>query len=362
MFIPPFLTDGTFWAEVGIALVILLVAVAVARVLLAFLRGVVRRLTRATDTRLDDAILAALRPPLFIWVLLVGLRLALTQISILAASERSRAIIQGFFFVAFTLLVYAAIYRTLRAVMTWYMHDYASRTDSKVDDALVPFLRRILLLTLSTATFVIILQHFNVPIGSFVATLGIGSLAVALAAQSTLSDLFAGFFIMMDRRYRVGDRIELTNAKVIGDVVDIGLRTTRILTMDHRMVIVPNTMLASNIVINHAYPDPNLRVDLPIGVAYGSDIDHVQEVLVKALSGLNGIHPERAIDVIFTGFGDSALELELRCWINVYADKPKLIGRINEAAYKALNAANIEIPYPQRVLWMKREASFPPSS
>ena len=91
-----------------------------------------------------------------------------------------------------------------------------------------------------------------------------------------------------------------------------------------------------------------------VGVAYGTDIDEVKQILITALRGIKGVHPNRNADVIFTGFGDSALELEVRCWINAYADKPKLIGRINEAAYKALNAAGIEIPFPQRVVWTAR--------
>lgn len=239
--------------------------------------------------------------------------------------------------------------------MSWYIEEFSRRTSSALDEAIAPFMQRVLLLlALTVGVGIFMLQHFRVPIGSLIATLGIGSLAVALAAQSTLSDLFAGFFIMLDRRYRVGDRVELVTADIVGDVVDIGLRTTRILTMDHRMVIVPNTMLASNIVINHAYPDPNLRLDLPVGIAYGTDIDAAKHILITALSGIKGVHPDRNADVIFTGFGASALELEGRCWINAYADKPKPIGRINEAIYKTLNGAGIAIPLPQRLLWTKQ--------
>lgn len=351
--LPPFLTDRTFWADLGRAASILILTIAAARVLLRIVGRLVRRVTHATDTRLDDALLAALHPPIYLLVLVAGLRLAVAQLSSLDATALQW--LNAFFFIAYTLIGYAALYRVLRAVMTWYLRDQAIRTLSPVDEAVLPFVRRVLLLTLSLVTFVFILQHFDVPIGSLVATLGIGSLAVALAAQSTLSDLFAGFFIMLDRRYRIGDRIELTPEGIVGDVVDIGLRTTRILTMDHRMVIVPNAMLASNIVVNHAYPDPNLRVDLPVRVAYGVDFEEVKALLLAASRTIEGIHPQREADVIFTGFGESALELELRCWINAYADKPKLIGRINEAVYSALRAAEIEIPYPQRVVRVQEE-------
>jgi small-conductance mechanosensitive channel len=116
-------------------------------------------------------------------------------------------------------------------------------------------------------------------------------------------------------------------------------------------------MIANNIIMNHAYPDANLRVDLPVGIAYGSDIRQAKAVLLSAIRRVEGVHRERQPDVIVTAFGPSSIDLEMRCWINAYADKPRMIDRINEAAYNALNAAGIEIPFPQRTVWHRVEPS-----
>ncbi|MGH2542060.1 MAG: mechanosensitive ion channel family protein, partial [Ardenticatenaceae bacterium] len=160
---------------------------------------------------------------------------------------------------------------------------------------------------------------------------------------------------------RIGDRLELVGEDIIGDVTDIGLRTTRLLTMDYRTVIVPNSIIANNLIVNQAYPDPTLRVDLPVGIAYGSDVRQAKAILLNAIRHVEGIKWDRQPDVVITSFGDNAINLEMRCWINAFADKPRMVDRVNEAAYNALNEAGIEIPFPQRTLWHRVEPDAVPS-
>ncbi len=324
-----------------------------ARLLLFFLSTIVSRFTRSTNTKLDDLLVRSLKVPIFVLVILIGLSVALVQLPL---PPDWKYFTDGFLFVGFTIVGVLMVYRVIRDVLDWYLHEKAKTTETTLDEMLIPFVRRLLMLVLLTIALVMILQHFDVQVTGFVATLGVGSLAVALAAQAVLSDLIAGFFVLLDQRYRIGDRIELVDERVIGDVMDIGLRTTRLLTMDHRVVIVPNSMIASRLVINHAYPDPKLRVDLPIGVAYGSDLTAVKRVLIEAMSNVEGVYRDRKPDVVMTSFGESALNLEMRCWINAFGDRPKMADRINVAAYNALNAAGIEIPFPQRVLYHRVNA------
>jgi MscS family membrane protein len=324
-----------------------------ARLVLYFLSTIVHRFTRSTNTKLDDMLVRSLKAPLFVLIILVGLAVALAQLSL---SPDWKYFTDGVLFIGYTLTVVMVVYRVVRDLLDWYLHEKAKSTETTLDEMLIPFVRRLLMLVLIAIAFVMILQYFNVQVTGFVATLGVGSLAVALAAQAVLGDLIAGFFVLLDQRYRIGDRIELVDERVIGDVMDIGLRTTRLLTMDHRVVIVPNSMIASRLVINHAYPDPKLRVDLPIGIAYGSDIATVKRVLIEAMSNVEGVYRDRKPDVVMTSFGDSALNLEMRCWINAFGDRPKMADRINVAAYNALNAAGIEIPFPQRVLYHRVNA------
>lgn len=347
------LPSAEFLQQLLIAAGIVVLFAIGARLVLYFLSTIVHRFTRSTNTKLDDMLVRSLKAPIFVLIVLVGFGVALAQITL---SPDWKYFTDGVLFIGYTLTVVMVVYRVVRDLLDWYLHEKAKSTETTLDEMLIPFVRRLLMLVLISIAFVMILQYFNVQVTGFVATLGVGSLAVALAAQAVLGDLIAGFFVLLDQRYRIGDRIELVDERVIGDVMDIGLRTTRLLTMDHRVVIVPNSMIASRLVINHAYPDPKLRVDLPIGIAYGSDIATVKRVLIEAMSNVEGVYRDRKPDVVMTSFGESALNLEMRCWINAFGDRPKMADRINVAAYNALNAAGIEIPFPQRVLYHRVNA------
>jgi MscS family membrane protein len=180
--------------------------------------------------------------------------------------------------------------------------------------------------------------------------LGIGSLAIALAAQTTLSDTISGFVIMVDRPFRIGDRIEILDLDTWGDVVDIGLRSTRILTRDNRMVVIPNAVIGKSLIVNHSYPDTRYRVQTEIGIAYGTDIEKARQVMIEAISAQAWVMKDERIEALFLEFGDSALIFRVRCWIQHYVETRRIMDKLNTCLYDALNQAGIEIPFPQRVL------------
>ncbi|MDQ4078476.1 MAG: mechanosensitive ion channel family protein [Chloroflexota bacterium] len=353
-------TDPQLYQELALVIGIIIISAVAGRLLLFVLSNTVFRLARRATNRVDEIVLHAIRGPIIWGVTLLGIGIAYEAQRILLPDDWDVPM-EHFLFIGYAVIAYILLHRLITNLLDWYIHKEAGANEPMLDKELLPFLHRLLTIILLTSTIVLILQDLGKPVGSLIATLGIGSLAVALAAQSTLSDIIAGILILVDRRYRVGDRIELLNDGIIGDVQEIGLRTTHILTLDYRMVIVPNSMIANNMVVNHAYPDGNLRVDLPIGVAYGEDIRHVKAVLLAAIRRIEGVQQVRHPDVVLTDFADSAVNLEMRVWINAFADKPKMIDRINEAAYTALNAAGIEIPFPQRTLWHRVEREAVPA-
>lgn len=347
------LPSTEFLQELLIAAGIVILFAIGARLVLYFLSTIVHRLTRNTNTKLDDMLVRSIKTPIFVIIILLGFTIGLAQMTL---TEDWQEFTDGVLFVSYTLIVSLLVYRIIRDLLDWYLHERAKATETTLDEMLIPFVRRLLAIVLFGIAFVMIMQYFAIEVTGLVATLGVGSLAVALAAQAVLGDLIAGFFVLLDQRYRIGDRIELIEEGVIGDVMDIGLRTTRILTMDHRVIIVPNSIITNRLVINHAFPDPKLRVDLPIGVAYGSDIAKVKRVMIETMQTVEGVYRDRKPDVVMTGFGDSSLDLEMRCWINAFGDRPKMVDRINVAVYNALNEAGIEIPFPQRVLYHRVNA------
>ncbi len=166
--------------------------------------------------------------------------------------------------------------------------------------------------------------------------------------------MISGVIILIDQPFRAGDRIEIQELNTWGDVVSIGLRSTRIRTLDNRLVIVPNSSISNNQVVNYTFPDPRYRIQTEIGVAYGTDLRIVREVITESLQGVEGVLPEMPVDILFMEFGDSAMILRVRWWIASYIDARRSTDRVNETIYLALEQAGIELPNPMMTVEIKK--------
>jgi len=162
--------------------------------------------------------------------------------------------------------------------------------------------------------------------------------------------MFAGFTIMIDQPFKVGDRVELLDLDTWGDVIQIGLRSTRILTRDHRTVTVPNSVIGKGLIVNYSLPSTKFRVETKVGIAYGTDIEIARDVMVEAIRQQDWVMRDERIEALFLEFGDSSLDFTVRCWIEHYVETRRVIDKMNTAIYRELNQAGIGIPFPQRVV------------
>lgn len=333
--------------DIGISLLIVFVAVTLGRLLIVLLldRGV-RRVVGYTKTGLDEALLETVRVPIYWLIIVVSLEVAIRQLDFLP--EAWAEPLGDAFFVLYLFVGFVFAWRFVVNISTWYGEETARRTQTNLDEQLLPFFRRIFLIILGAIGLIILLGHFEVNVSSLVATLGIASLAIALAAQEVLADTISGFIIMVDQPFRVGDRIELQDLGTWGDVVDVGLRSSRIRTRDNRMVIVPNSVIGKSLIVNHSFPNTQYRIEVHVGVAYGSDLEEARQTLVRAVEKAEGVLLERPVDALFLEFGESALIFRVRWWIDSYADTRIMYDRVNTQIYKALKEAGITIPFPQR--------------
>jgi small-conductance mechanosensitive channel len=185
---------------------------------------------------------------------------------------------------------------------------------------------------------------------AFATALGLGGLAISLAAKDTVADAIAGFIILVDRPFRISDRIEIQGAGTWGDVVDIGLRTTRIRTRDNRLIIVPNSVIGDNQVINYSYPDPQYRIETHLGIAHGTDIETARQIIVDTVRQVEGILPDRPVDALYVEMGDSAMVFRVRWWIESYRDTRRMFDKVHTALQHALDEARIECPFPTQTL------------
>jgi MscS family membrane protein len=172
-----------------------------AAILLSWFSGILlnyftKRVFRKTTTKLDNVIIAAVTGPVRIAIIVAGFQLAIAQLSFIPGIWEER--IDAFFFVVYLLLVYIAVYRLIGGISEWYGDEIVSQTDTDLDDKFLSFFRALANILITLIAFIMLLGHFGIELSALVTTLGIGTLAVALAAQETLSDIISGFMILLD--------------------------------------------------------------------------------------------------------------------------------------------------------------------
>jgi small-conductance mechanosensitive channel len=345
--------DATQWTQIGISALLIIGAGLASRLLLGLIldRTLGRAFGRAGAT-IRKTIYPALRSTLNLIAVLVAVNVTLTQLTDLLSGDL-RATLDNLLFVAYVIVGLVFATRLLSGFVAWYSQEIAPKTETELDEQLVPFLRRIGMIGVVAIALIILLSHFEIDVSGMVATLGIGSLAIALAAQASLADTISGFVIMVDRPYRIEDRIEILDLDTWGDVTDIGLRSTRIRTRDNRMVIVPNSVMAKSLIVNYSYPDTQYRIQIELGIEYGADIEVARQTMIDAIQGVEGVLQDKKVEALFLEFGDSALVFRLRWWLESYIDTRRMFDRVNSAVYNALAEAGIEIPMTQREIHHK---------
>jgi small-conductance mechanosensitive channel len=235
------------------------------------------------------------------------------------------------------------VYGVVKGLSEWYLANIAPKTDSTLDTTLIPAFRRITKLVLVFVAAAVVLGHYDYKITALLGAAGVASLAVALAAQDTLANVIAGFTIILDRPFRLGDRLELSDGR-IGDVVEIGLRTTRILSFDHNLYIIPNSELAKSSVINHSYPSDKVKVRQTLPVAYGADIELVRRIVVETCRAHPLVLPDPPPEALLTAFGDTALRASFFFWIADYRTQAQVVNEVNTAIYARFQQEGIPAP------------------
>jgi small-conductance mechanosensitive channel len=345
--IQPAWTLVSDYPMIGAAVIILLGWLAARLVLLAF-RHASHQVTRRTSTDLDDQIVGQLGRPIFATIFYAGLGLATVSLQLpgffTSLILRVLASLVVFIWLTSGFAVMRLLLDTLGAI-----HDRFELIEARTIP-LFDMISKILLVGLASYALLMIWQ---IDATAWLASAGVVGIAVGFAAKDSLANLFSGVFIVVDTPYKLGDFINLSSGER-GMVTHIGLRSTRLLTRDDIEITIPNAVIANSKIINETGGRwAKRRVRVKLGVAYGSDLDKVSEVLMKIGTG----HPDTCSDpaprVRMRAFGESSIDFELLCWIN----EPVLRGRITHellmSVYKGLNEAEIEIPYAKRDLYIK---------
>lgn len=305
--------------------------------------------TRKTKTNLDDQIVDALRRPVFLGGILVGLAVASMQIEM---PDQGRFVLYGALETIAVLTFMTALMKITHSVLM-AMADNRDGRGSILQPRTRPMIEIFVKIMLVGGAVYFLFLAWDIDVTAWLASAGIIGLAIGFAAQDTLSNLFAGLFIVADAPYKLGDFIVLDGG-IRGQVTRIGMRSTRILTQDHVEITVPNSLIGKSQIINEAGgPQLKQRSKVSVGVAYGADIDKVSAVLVEASAGVKGVVAQPAPEVRFAAFGDSSLDFELLVWVENPEVRERALSDIRIRIYRGLAAAGIEIPFPKRDLYIK---------
>jgi MscS family membrane protein len=357
-----YLSEEAFQQLARAGLIVIAVAVA-ARIMVIFIDRIVLRLIGRTKTTLDDLIISAIRTPLFLLILLLGAQLGLHQLTFL--DDAWRRVFQGVLFVAFVLVGYVLLYRLINNFLIWYGKTLARRTETTIDEQMVPFLRRVIQVVLLAIALIMVLDYFGFNISGLVATLGVGSLAIALAAQAFLADTIAGFIIALDRPFSVGDRLQLPQTVMgeygdWGDVAEIGLRSTRIRSVDGVLLTVPNSKLTNDVVVNFSHSEsPNLRVRVRVGL--DPDLENVRRGVAEieriATQNPNIARAPRGPEVVIREIREYDVLVELRFYVDDARKMRTTKSEVTEEILRAFEEKGIELATPLQVVQLEQRGS-----
>jgi len=309
----------------------------------------VKMATAKTKTELDDIMLRILRMPVFLFIVLIGV---VGSLEILTITPDMLNQIETWYHVMLIGIGAWMIYKIYDEVLLYYAKRYASKTDTEMDDVLVPVLEKLGMILIPFVALMLIFEIFGYDVTVLLAGAGFLGIVVGFAAQSTLSNFFAGIQLLLDRPFKVGDKLLMDGD--FYEVTQIGLRATELLdTTNNQLVIIPNNDMANNKIVNAFAPDRELTVNVVVGVAYGSDIELVKKLMIEAFNEMPTSNKSKVPIIRLSEFADSSINMKIFIPIDDANNRWKSTSDFREILYRKFNASGVDIPFPQQVVYLK---------
>ena len=339
------------WVDPVIAIAVVLISIVVAAIVHFAMFPLITRLTHHTPTELDDILIRAARWPVNVGIVVLGVYLSLTLT--LNLPETVQEIINVLIEAAGAFLLVSLLGRMVSRGMDWAIEEQRKKTRRTVDPRLLMMLRRVLVGVIYGLGVLLVINALGIPISPLIAGLGLGGVAVALAIQPTLSNLFAGTYVMTEGVVSPGDYIEMEGG-VAGYVLEVGWRSTRLRTWGNNLVVVPNARFAETIITNYYEPTPPVNVYLTCGVSYDSDLVLVESVSMDVMNQVLDSSPhgvqEYGAYFGYENFGDSNVDfwlfVQARDRLASFELRSELINKL----HNRFDEEGIVINYPVRTL------------
>jgi MscS family membrane protein len=329
---------------------LLVLAISLLLVVLAVIYGnklvadLLRLITRRTATTLDDTLLEALRPQIRWLIAAIGFQIVTVQLKFITGFWKY--LLQGTYFFLYWSVSMATVWRAIDYSAHWYIEKLGPDIDPNVRDQLLPLGIRLGHLFLVLFGIGILLSHFGVNLLAVGGVLGLTGFAISLAAKDTITNIISGIVIMFDAPFKIGDRVDIPALGTWGDVQEIGMRSTRVVTRDNRLVIIPNGLVVDSQVVNYSQPDPTYRLQVDLGIGTSMNVPWVKQVLEDAVRGVDGVLADKPVQVLFTGFGASSNTFRARWWVATPGEKRASVDSVCAAIQKTADEKGIDMPVP----------------
>jgi small-conductance mechanosensitive channel len=340
---------GVFLLTLGVWLIISLVIIII-------LDPFVKAFTKKTKTEVDDIILRIIRKPLLVLVFFYGVVNSLRILDEFIP-EAILDIINALYGVIVVLIIFYVAYKLFKDILVYYGELIAERTSSNIDNVIIPIVEKMGVVIIGLLALGYILGYLNVDLTMFVAGGVVISMVIAFAAQETLSNFFSGIFILTDRPFKEEDTIILPDGDWY-EVRDIGLRSTRLFRYkDSCLITIPNNKLSSEKVVNYSNPFDKCRIRKTIGVAYGTDVEKTKELIKEIIYDNPHVVKDEGSEPIirFDELADSSVNFFIQVIVDDRANKMGVVDYLNTEIYRRFNEEGIDIPFPQRTIWMKKD-------
>jgi len=350
---PDFL-EKTFYhntlAQWGISLLIILGFIIGAKIIFWIFKQIVRKATANTKTKLDDILIDMIEEPVVVFVVLMGMLWAFQQ---LVFPDWLDDWLRKAMHVAITVNFTWLIARTIDAVIKEYLAPMVSKSENQLDDQILPIARKGIRSIVWTLGILLALNNAGYNVGALLAGLGIGGIALAMAAKDTVANMFGGLTIFIDQPFKIKDRIKIGGYD--GVVEEIGIRSSRIRTLQGRLVTVPNHKFTDNFVENVS-SEPNRKVVLNLGLTYDTPPEKM-ELAMKILKSIQQSEPglDDKIWLVFDSFGDFSLGINFVYYITSGQDKTEVMSRAHLSILKQFNEAGLEFAFPTQTIYALQE-------
>jgi small-conductance mechanosensitive channel len=331
---------------------ILIATFVLATLVLVILKLFTSQVAKRTKTELDDKLAETVQTPVFRLIIIGGFYLAIANLGL--GGGTVDIILRLILTFAYLTVIFFVL-KVLNVFVEYGLKNLAAKTESAMDDEIIPIFHKAAIAVIWAFGLIMLLGAWGVDVAPFLAGLGIAGLAISFALQSSLSNVVAGISLIMDKTFKVGDKISLDSGEV-GLIHEITLRSTRIKTYDNEIIIIPNSNMAAAKIKNFTQPDLKLRVVVPFTVEYGTNPEKVIKLITSAMKKeIKDIMKEPAPDVVFTQMADFSLNFQARFWVEHYDTAYGKKLEATDLIYDTLGKNKIGIPFPTRTVYMKKE-------